>query len=229
MASPLSCLLRGVSTSVIEDASFAVLPISVLSPVAIIVPSQVPSVMIVDLSNLLVGYVALPLSYKFLLTGIDSPVIVDSSTFKLVHSLRIISAGISSPALRATISPSTRNLRCISTISPSRYTLTNVESPLVISKSNFLLADQVLQNPIPTTIAIATIMPIGSVNSPLMHPRIRDTAAATSNIIIKGSLNPSKSITYQGSLLGGVSTLRPSRSNLAAASLCVNPFIVIKN
>ena len=47
LANPLSCLLRGVSTSVIEDASLAVLPTSVSSPTANTSPTQVPSAIIV--------------------------------------------------------------------------------------------------------------------------------------------------------------------------------------
>ena len=105
------------------------------------------------------------------------------------------------------MSPTTNSLLATSKTPPFLLTLTRVSSLLVKSKSNFLEADQVFQNLIPTAIAIAAIIPIGSEYSDFKIPITKETHAATSNIIIRGSLKPSNNIIYQGSLLGGVSTL----------------------
>ena len=113
----------GVSPESAEDASVAIYPITVLSPVLNTIPVPDPLVHAVPKKA------TFPLSNMFfyLLSGFlsnssDSPVNDALLTFISLLCIIIISAGMLSPMLTSTMSPGTISLALISFLSPSLQT-----------------------------------------------------------------------------------------------------------
>ena len=99
------------------------MPISVSSPTFITTPTPEPSVIFVDLRTKNGAkpesfHVSSSFIFALFPTATDSPVIVLSSTLNSIASRSSISAGISSPALRITISPTTNSSLGISIVVP---------------------------------------------------------------------------------------------------------------
>ena len=119
---------------------------------------------------------------------IGSPVSDDSSICRSVDSISVPSAGISSPTSIMTTSPTTTSFRAISTTLPSRLTFTGDSSPRAVSTLNFFAASISNQKPIVVARTMARMMPIVSMYSPWMAARPSETTAATSKILMMGSL-----------------------------------------
>ncbi|CCY64934.1 unknown [Prevotella sp. CAG:1124] len=154
---------------------------------------------------------------------IGSPVSDDSSICRSVDSISVPSAGISSPTSMITTSPTTMSLRATSTTLPSRRTFTGDSSPRAVSTLNFFAASISNQKPIVVARTMARIMPTLSINSPLMQARASEITAATSKILMIGSLYLSRYNFHKGVLFGGVSVFSPCSWRLFDTSLSVNP------
>mmetsp|Transcript_16245 Transcript_16245/g.34323 ORF Transcript_16245/g.34323 Transcript_16245/m.34323 type:complete len:259 (+) Transcript_16245:100-876(+) len=119
-------LLMGVCSFLVLIASAAMRPITVLSPVAITTPLQLPSGTCVPKKQRFCVSSGSSWEHTGLrFCGSDSPVKAALSTWKLSeHSKTRISAGIRSPASTKTISPGTICIATTSSVVPSRRTFT---------------------------------------------------------------------------------------------------------
>ena len=120
---------RGVWLSSSVVSIWAMRPTSVSMPVEVTTQVARPLVMTVEEMTMFFRSPRVVSSGResitSLLTGTDSPVMADSSAFRLAHSRIRASAGTRSPASSTMISPGTSWLVSMRTISPSRMTFAN--------------------------------------------------------------------------------------------------------
>eukprot|EP00162_Nutomonas_longa_P015357 comp22286_c0_seq1/m.53246 comp22286_c0_seq1/g.53246 ORF comp22286_c0_seq1/g.53246 comp22286_c0_seq1/m.53246 type:complete len:387 (+) comp22286_c0_seq1:1662-2822(+) len=110
--------------SLVALASLATLPMRVLSPMLVTMPTAPPSTMSAPLQHMFVECTATSdEAFVVLLTGSDSPVIALLSDWRPSTSMRRTSPAHFSPARRMMRSPVTMSLALISTCLPSRMTV----------------------------------------------------------------------------------------------------------
>ena len=225
-----SCICNGVSSSLSICAPWFTLPYSVASPTFSTCITPCPSTTVVPRITRLEAYVA-SLSKSastVVLLIIGSPVSDDSLTCSDTDSSRMPSAGISSPVLSRTISPTTTSLRGICLTIPSLTTVTSTSSLTVLSTSNALFAFASKMNPMVLASIIAKNMPSGSRKAAMPSwagpqqctPDITiDSTHAKRRILMIGSSNFSKKSFHSGVFAGGVSIFVPYLRLLSSISV----------
>ena len=159
----------------------AIFPIEVFIPIAVMIPTPLPRVTFESIY---------PSSFGDLSTGTDSPVKLDSSTFKLLVSINTKSPGILSPSSRITISPIVNSFESTFCTCPSLLT-TAWDVVTLLSISIAFSERYSCINPIIVFKSTAIKIIQESITSPTKYAAI----AATISRAIKTSTNCSKNST----------------------------------
>ena len=191
---------RGVAVFSAVLSALAILPNSVLSPVAVTSALQLPPVTNVPLYIMLnrsaSGVFGSDISSSaFLFTGTLSPVRADSFTAKLLVYRRRASAGILSPVDNSIMSPTTMSCWFMSIILPPLSTFMVTLSPILDSASNAFALLPSMTTLIVTDSAIATNTPTHSIKS--AFPPVAAWKMLTPSAMISAAI----SINSMGSLI----------------------------
>ena len=185
-----SCLLNKDLGDLLTFNTWAILPISVTTPVAVTIAKPDPSVTNVPIYNiffrLLTGVRFFSTKASFSLSS-DSPVKEASCAFKPRVSNILASAGTRSPARTSIISPGTNLAASIFFILPSRKTMAVGCS----CSRNFLNVFSVRKTCVKLSVAsIKITIPINSASP--YRPNTNDAAVPNTNTTTNKSLNLSK-------------------------------------
>ena len=151
-----------------------------------------------------------------LFTGTDSPVMADSSAFRLAHSRMRASAGTRSPASSTMMSPGTSRSVSSRICSPPRTTLARGADIFCKASRAFSALSSWEMEMQAFTTTITRMMTASIQSSP--PDDTRDSAAAASSTRIMGSRIWSKNRAHRGFFLAPASLLGPYRSSRSWAS-----------
>ena len=191
----------------------AILPISVFMPTSVTTAFPRPPVTNVEENSMFLRSpkaVVSPSSISVcLLTGSDSPVRADSSTWRFTASIRRASAGIKSPASTKMTSPTTSSAEGMTSVFPFRMTLQVGEDIFFSASSDF---SALLSCTTPRTAFSITTMKMTRLSTHSLGSTMRDITAATRRMMIKTSANCFKNLTIQGSRFFSSSSFKPNFS-----------------
>ena len=180
---------RGVVVSSSLVSILAMRPTSVSMPVEVTTQVARPLVMTVEEMTMFFRSPRAVSSGResmaCLLTGTDSPVMADSSAFRLAHSRMRASAGTRSPASRVMMSPGTSLSVSSRTIWPSRSTFARGADIFCRASSAFSALFSWEMEIQALTMTITRMMTASIQSSPPVE--MRDNTAAMSSTMIMGS------------------------------------------
>mmetsp|Transcript_8139 Transcript_8139/g.12069 ORF Transcript_8139/g.12069 Transcript_8139/m.12069 type:complete len:279 (-) Transcript_8139:215-1051(-) len=210
-----------------EAARPAILPNTVSSPVPTTMPFAVPSTARVPKNTRFFvsrGFASVQSTVRP--RGSDSPVKEAISTFSLLFSMIRISAGILSPSLTSTTSPTTNDDASTSTKFPSRRASACGGRKFLNFSSVFSeeYSWKNVNSAVKMTTKYRTIPRYKlSVFSGVRPNPINERIAATCKMMAKKLVNWSRSLIYHGVTFGGESWFGPSFSTLSLASSELSP------